>query len=192
MSVILWHGVPGCGKSTVMRAALEAALKARPLPAIVLDPGHVPQWADLPRGKTLRDVHAAAWTSRTHIAFAPSPDDAEALFAALIATGRESGGFYVCIDELREYASGKSVGDNLVNLARRHRHSDIALYLGTQSIGDVRTELLAAVDTVYTGRNTAPYNLEILQRRYGLDPAAVGALGRGQFLKNITGFSEGE
>lgn len=189
MSVVLWHGVPGCGKSTAMRAALEAALLARRIPAIILDPGHVEQWSDVPRASSLQELHRRAWVERTHVAWAPGADDAETLFAALLATGRDAGGFHVCVDELREYASGKSVGENLVNLARRHRHSDISLYLGTQSIGDVRTELLAAVDTVHTGRNTAPYNLETLQRRYALDPEKVKALGRGEFIRTETGFA---
>jgi DNA helicase HerA-like ATPase len=188
VAVTLWHGIPGCGKSTAMRAALAEAVRSSGKPAIVLDPGRVDQWLDLPRGGGLVDIHRIAWKERGHVAAGLLAEDAERLAKALEATGREAGGFIYVIDELREYASHKVVGENLVLLARRHRHARVDLMLGTQSIGDVRTDLLSAVDTIYTGRNVAPYNLDTLRQRFGLDPERVKALNRGEFLRTGMGF----
>ena len=187
MSVELWHGVPGCGKSTAMRARVEADIAASGLPCIVLDPGRVEQWAGVPHVAALSGVYDHAWVRRTHVAIAADAEEEERICEALLSHSRALGGFVFVVDELREYASGRSVGESLVQLARRHRHACVSMRLGTQSIGDVRTELLAAVDTIWTGRNCAPYNLETLERRYGLDPQRVQKLGVGEFLRTHVG-----
>ena len=187
MSIELWHGVPGCGKSTAMHARTRADIEGSGLPCIVLDPGRVDQWAGVPHVPTLSGVYDLAWSKRAHVAIAADADEEERICEALLLHSRGAGGFILVIDELREYASGRAVGEALVQLARRHRHARVEIRMGTQSIGDLRTELLAAVDTIWTGRNSAPYNLEALERRYGLDPERVRTLGVGEFMETRVG-----
>lgn len=175
----------------MVKAAADE-IKRTGAPCIVLDPGRVDQWRGVPHAKTLAEVHRAAWVRRESVALAASPEDCETLCEALEKTGAAAGGFTLVIDELREYASSNRVGDKLVLLARRHRHAKVSMLLGTQSIGDLRTDLISAVDTIHTGRNMAPYNLETLKTRYGLEPEKLKALGRGEFITTYTGFAPGE
>lgn len=184
MAVILWHGLPGCGKSTKMREHVMATAASSGRAVIVANPARVPQWADLHFEEDVAEVIEAAWGRGEHVACAPSSEDLERLCAACRA-GKD---VILAIDELRPYASAHSAGDELVILARQHRWARCDLLMGTQSIGDVRTDLLAAVDTIHTGRVTSPRLLDYLKREYGLDPEMVTKLERGQFHPTKMGF----
>jgi DNA helicase HerA-like ATPase len=150
---------------------------------VIVDPARVPTWRYVPHAKSLTDCVRRAWSGK-HVAFDASPSDLEGLCRAARA-GKD---IILAIDELRPYASSHVVGDDLVILARQHRHCRVDLLLGTQSIGDVRTDLLAAVDTVYTGRVTSPRLLDFLKREWGLDPSRVQALDRGEWIETRMGF----
>jgi hypothetical protein len=168
-----------------MRRRAVDLVEATGWPMIVVDPALVDTWRDLPHERSIRPVIERAWRLRSHVAWETS--DPESL-DRLARAARLAGEAIIVIDELRPFASSSAVGTELVILARQHRHSGVHLLMGTQCIADVRTDLLAAVGVLWHGRITAPRLLDFLHREYGLDPAELQKLGRGEFVRTALGF----
>lgn len=190
MSIFIYLGTTGTGKTYKAVRDLEALHQANGHGALVIDSAASPTVAHVPRVADLREAILAVWGERKLVRWIPSDEDkkdSQADFTRLMLAARAGGNVSILVDEISFWAKNPE----MLKLCRVWRASNVDLLLTGQHVGmDFGQSVLACNPTLYLYRLTAPRSIEFATR-WLTDPetgepieeSRVRNLGLGEFLE---------
>lgn len=179
MTVSLYFGIPGTGKTTLARRRVADDIRRLGQPALVIDSEGARNLADIPAAKTVEEAILTLYRDRRHVRFTPETEEEIDRLAFKARAGRD---VIVMIDEFGYWASFRKVVPGIARILRGHRHSGITFHATTQYLSDLAPLVIQCYDDLFIFRNQSARALQRLSDEYQLDPAKVQNLPPGKYL----------